>query len=217
MPLSIDAPLIVRNANKSRPVEQELTRIFWPYDAAPYPANLSNPAFREGGRIQQFVRSLGQEGFVQRTTVPKDLKQRTFIEVFPSPAQVMLFPAQNRLQHIHCCGLPYKAKQGRPWSEVHSQWDIYRARLRSLQYRHPGVKFAPDVNRQIGIDITQFVGAQYKKFDDLLDGIFCAYLAYYFWQMGEEACWVIGDLEHGCVTVPKCALPGCTLTTTFNV
>jgi len=32
---------------------------------------------------------------------------------------------------------------------------------------------------------------KYKAFDDLLDGIFCAYLAYHFWQTGEEGCWVV--------------------------
>jgi predicted RNase H-like nuclease len=74
--VTIDAPLIVRNRDRSRPVEQELTRIFWPYDAAPYPANLSNPAFQETGRIRQFVRALEQEGFVQRTIAPRGEEQR---------------------------------------------------------------------------------------------------------------------------------------------
>jgi predicted RNase H-like nuclease len=161
-------------------------------------------------------RWLETQGFVHRATVPKHLEQRTTIEVFPSPAQVTLFPALNRLQHIHCGALRYKAKQGRSWPEIHSQWEIYRARMRSLEYRHPSVNFAPDVKRRIGIDITLCSGAQYKEFDDLLDGIFCAYLAYQFWQMGEDACWVIGDLEHGCVTVPRCSLAGCTLTATFK-
>ena len=66
-------------------------------------------------------------------------------------------------------------------------------------------------SKQIGIDITEFKGGRYKQFDDLLDGIFCAYLAYYFWYWGNEGCWVLGDLETGCVTLPKCHLPNCPL------
>ena len=48
-------------------------------------------------------------------------------------------------------------------------------------------------SKQIGIDVTEFNGARYKQFDDLLDGIFCAYLAYYFWYWETRGvgCWAI--------------------------
>jgi predicted RNase H-like nuclease len=52
---------------------------------------------------------------------------------------------------------------------------------------------------------------RYKALDDLLDGIFCAYLAYYFWYWGSENCLVIGDLENGYVSLPRCPLPACQL------
>jgi len=55
------------------------------------------------------------------------------------------------------------------------------------------VKFSPEVNKQIGIDVTEFKGGRYKQFDDLLDGILCAYLAYYFWYWETRGvgCWAI--------------------------
>ncbi len=81
----------------------------------------------------------------------------------------------------------------------------------SLECREPVLKFSPEVNKQIGIDVTEFKGGRYKHFDDLLDGIFCAYLAYYFWYWGEDGCWVVGDLETGCVTLPRCRLSNCPL------
>ena len=209
--IAVDAPLIVRNRDKCRPVEKRLTEMFWPYDAGPYPANLDNPAFQEGGRIPRFVNVLEGKGFVQRIHAAKQEEQQTLIEVFPSPAQVVLFPGQNRRQHIHCTGLRYKPKQGRSWAEVHSQWEIYRARLRSLEYGNPPLKLSPEVKKQIGIDITEYEGTRYKQFDDLLDGIFCAYLAYYFWYWGSDRSWTLGDLEHGCVLLPRCHLPDCPL------
>jgi predicted RNase H-like nuclease len=52
---------------------------------------------------------------------------------------------------------------------------------------------------------------KYKGFDDLLDGMFCAYLAYYFWQPGKEGCRVVGDPATGSVTLPKCTLSDCPL------
>lgn len=47
------------------------------------------------------------------------------------------------------------------------------------------------------MDIEEYRGTRYKGLDDLLDGIFCAYLAFYFWYWGEKRCWVIGDLNEG--------------------
>ena len=81
--VAIDAPLIVNNADKQRPVERQLTEIFGPYDAGPYPANLSNPAFQPTGRIQQFVRQLESLGFKHQPKVQKQEAQRVFLEVFP--------------------------------------------------------------------------------------------------------------------------------------
>jgi predicted RNase H-like nuclease len=207
--VAIDAPLRVQNAGKCRPVEEQLTQTFWPYDAAPYPANLSNPAFQESARISQLVCWLEGKGFVQRAGVLLQQEQKTIVEVFPSPALVMLFPGQNRREHIHCRALRYKHKQDRSWAEVHSEWEIYRARLRSLERGEPALKFTSEVNKQIGIDITEYKGSRYKQFDDLLDGIFCAYLAYYFWYWGTEGSWIVGDLETGCVTLPRCRLANC--------
>src|SRR6266566_653821 len=42
-------------------------------------------------------------------------------------------------------------------------------------------------SKQIGIDITEFKSGRYKQFDDLLDGILCAYLAYYFLVWGKRS------------------------------
>ncbi len=133
--VAIDAPLIVKNDTKQRTVERELTKIFGPYDAGPYPANLSNPAFQQSGRIQQFVRQLESLGFKHQPNVQKQQPQRVFLEVFPSPAQVILFPCVEHSDHAHCRPLRYKHKPGRLWLEVQCEWDMYRARLRSFKRR----------------------------------------------------------------------------------
>ncbi len=208
--ITIDAPLIVKNPQRQRPVERELTEIFGPYDAGPYPANLSNPAFKGTGRIQRFIKLLESLGFSQRPKVLKQQPQRTFL-FFPAPAQVVLFPCLTHNGHTHCRPLRYKHKPGRSWVEVQCECDMYRARLRSLQIREPQLKYSAEVRKAIGVDIADFTGTRYKALDDLLDGIFCAYLAYYFWHGGEEGCWVVGDTESGYVTLPLCKLSHCPL------
>jgi predicted RNase H-like nuclease len=111
--IAIDAPLVVNNPDRCRPVEEALTKTFWLYDATPFPANLSNKVFQEDGRIWQLVKQLETQGFVQRPMIPKQQEQRSFLEVFPSPSLVMLFPGRNRTAHRHCRGLRYKPKKKR--------------------------------------------------------------------------------------------------------
>jgi predicted RNase H-like nuclease len=65
------------------------------------------------------------------------------------------------------------------------------------------------VSKAISADVADYSGIGYKTLDDLLDGIFCAYLAYYFWHWGEEECWVVGDTESGYVTLPRCQMRNC--------
>lgn len=209
--IAIDAPLIVKNAKGRRPVERRLTEIFGPYDAGPHSANLSNPVFQERGRIQQFVRLLEGLGFEQRPKVRKQQLQSVFLEVFPGPAQVILFPCLTHGGHTHCRPPRYKHKQGRSWIEVQCEWEMYRARLLSLRASKPALKFSPEMKKALSVDVEDYSGARYKTLDDLLDGIFCAYLAYYFWYWGEEGCWVVGDTERGYVTLPQCLFPRCLL------
>jgi predicted RNase H-like nuclease len=209
--IAVDAPLTVTNPIGQRSVERELTSIFGLYDAAPHSANLSNPNFQESGRIQQLTKQLVDLGFSQTTTASKLTTQRVFLEVFPAPSLVVLFPCLLHTGHCHCRPPRYKQKSGRRWPEVHSEWEIYRARLRSLECREPALQFSAEVHTRIGVDIAEHRGVKYKGFDDLLDGIFCAYLAYYFWRRGEEDCQVVGDPATGSVTIPKCQLANCPL------
>jgi predicted RNase H-like nuclease len=169
--VAIDAPLIVKNVLKQRPVELELTEVFGPYDAGPFPANLSNPAFQPTGPIQQFVRLLESLGFKHEPNVQKQQPQRVYLEVFPSPAQVILFPCVTHNGHTRCRPLRYKHKRGRSWIEVQCEWDMYRARLRSLQTKEPALRFSDDVNKALGVDVSQLTGVPYKVLDDLVDGI----------------------------------------------
>jgi len=158
--ITIDAPLAVTNSIGQRPVEKELNTTFGQYEAAPHSANLSNPNFKEAGRIQEFVKQLIGRGFTQTVVASKQTTQRVFLEVFPAPALVVLFPCHLHTGHCHCRPPRYKYKSGRRWPEVHSEWEIYRARLRSLECREPALRFAPEVHEQISVDITEFEGVK---------------------------------------------------------
>jgi predicted RNase H-like nuclease len=215
--IAIDAPLIVRNKDKQRPVERKLTEIFGPYEAGPFPANLSNPAFQESGRIQQFIGLLECLGFEQQSRIRKQQSQRVFLEVFPSPAQVILFPGMTHSNHGHYRPPRYKFKRDRSWAETQCEWEIYRARLLSLRAKEPGLTLSSGVKKTINVAAEPCRGIKYKVLDDLLDGVFCAYLAYYFWYWGDERRWLVGDMTTGYVTLPRCTLPNCELSLRLNI
>jgi predicted RNase H-like nuclease len=134
-----------------------------------------------------------------------------FLEVFPSPAQVILFPCVMHSGHTHCRPPRYKDKPGRTWVETQCEWEVYRARLLSLRAKEPSLKFPSEMKKALSVDIEDCVRGRYKALDDLLDGVFCAYLAYYFWYWGDERCWVVGDMNDGYVALPRCDLPNCQL------
>ena len=93
----------------------------------------------------------------------------------------------------------------------HARIKTQRARLRSLECREPALTLATEVKSTIGVDITQYKGARYKPFDDLLDGMLCGYLAYYFWYWGGEGYRVLGDMGNGYIVLPRCQVPKCLL------
>jgi len=134
-----------------------------------------------------------------------------FLEVFPSPAQVILFPWAHHNAHGHYRPPRYKYKRKRSWTETQCEWEIYRARLLSLRAKEPALKFSKEVKNVLNIDAEGFRGVRYKILDDLLDGIFCAYLAFYFWFWGSERDWMVGDMSTGYVALPRCTLTKCEL------
>jgi predicted RNase H-like nuclease len=100
---------------------------------------------------------------------------------------------------------------GRSWVETQCEWEIYRTQLLSLRAQNPLITFSAEVKKSLGVDVEGCRGTRYKALDDLLDGILCAYLAYYFWHSGDEGCWMIGNIESGYVALPYCRLPNCQL------
>src|SRR6266566_5193281 len=138
--VAIDAPLIVKNLTGQRPVEFQLTSIFARYDAGPHSSNRSNPNFQESGKTQRMARLLLDLGYRQQIAPLKQQAQQTLLEVFPAPALVILFPCHLHSTHTHCRPPRYKHKRDRSWPELCSEWEIYRARLRSLECREPALR-----------------------------------------------------------------------------
>jgi len=194
--IGIDMPTIVRNDAGSRACERELGAVFRRYHAGPYPANTTLTCFHDGGRAKQIIDELRDDGVVESVEIEPRDKRNIAIEVFPHAAHVRLFG----LDRIFA----YKKKR-RPWPTVLAAWATYRAGLASLATADPPLVLD---------DALVPVAAEargYKRYDDLLDAITCAYVASFVHRWGTEQSHVrvFGDLAGGYIVVPNRSPFGC--------
>jgi predicted RNase H-like nuclease len=186
--LGIDMPTIVRNPTGIRRCERELGAVFRHAHAAPHPANLRR--FPDGGRARRIIDALSADGVTESLDVrPRD-PRTVALEIFPHPAHVRLFG----LDRIFA----YK-KKARDWPAVLSEWSRYRAALATLATADPPLQLGPAIPAAVTL-------RGYKRWDDTLDAITCAYVAAFVWRWGIGAphVRVFGDLEDGYIVIPDC-------------
>ena len=93
----------------------------------------------------------------------------------------------------------YKKKVGRSWEAVLAEWSRYRRALDELGSAVPPLVLDPTV-------VPYAVKPRgYKRWDDTLDAITCAYVASYVWNWGMTSpeVRVYGDLTSGYIVVPS--------------
>jgi hypothetical protein len=57
----------------------------------------------------------------------------------------------------------------------------------------------------LSCDVDRVKGLALKRYEDTLDALFCAYLAWHCWRWGKARNECFGDLAHGYIVVPKAA------------
>jgi predicted RNase H-like nuclease len=189
--IAIDMPTIVVNPAGQRDCEQALRADFYQHHAGPYPANTRLRPFTGGGRAHRLLEELVKDDRVVHTgkVAPHDARTVAF-ETFPHPATVELF-GLNRI-------IPYK-KKGRPWPGVLAAWSCYRAFLAGLENADPPLLIGPE------IDFPPTVPQdRYKRRDDEIDAVLCAYVASYVWRHGTDSAKVrvYGDMATGHIVIP---------------
>jgi len=176
--VGIDAPIIAPNPRGTgRPCDREVTRVFGRYHAGTYPANREKCC-----RPIRLRRKLQRLGF---NPDPELLPRKPGcwqLEVFPHPAQIVLFNLPRILKY----------KKGRVVER--------RAGLASLaaRIRHDLAHLTPQLLshhllRQICAVNSLLRGHALKQQEDQLDALLCAYIAGYFWFWGRQRCCIFGN------------------------
>lgn len=189
--VAIDAPLIVRNQSGQRPCERLIGKRFSKYKASAHSSNLT--LYPEAGSVR-LASELTECGFAHDVSPQSDRKKsgRWFFEVYPHPAQVMLFGLAERIRYKK--GTVAEKRDG-----LRTLRDLIWQRLGSAD---PPVRSNAALREALFVDLGFLKGRLLKQYEDRLDAIFCAYLALYYWTWGPERNEMIGDMDTGYIINP---------------
>jgi predicted RNase H-like nuclease len=190
--LGIDAPLLVPNQTGRRPCEAEIGRQFARYQAGAHPANRT--LFKNDVRGERLVTRLAARQIRHDPFLigPRAFPARQVMEVFPHPAHIRLFGLERTLK--------YKAKPGRDYAGRWAAMNDYARHLRKLETHAPPLRLPPDWPPD---ESTGLVGTAFKRREDGMDALTCAYICYWYWWHGRTGADVIGDMTAGYIVVPQ--------------
>lgn len=192
--VAIDAPLVVANETGTRPCDRDITRLFGRYHAGTHPANRCNLQRYGGLRGERLAQFLEERGFTHALPIEPGTETRRILEVYPHPAMVTLFGLDRILR--------YKSRPGRTYEMRWAEFRRYQMCLRALVDGKPPLLLPAEI---IERQVEGLGGHALKRYEDLLDAVFCAYIALYCWFWGPARCHTFGDLASGYIIVP---LPG---------
>ncbi len=192
--IAIDAPTVVPNQEGVRDVDRILQRRFGSRSAGAYPVNRKllgrhNKGIPRGEELASLLKDrLGaKEGGIP----PRRHRDVWVIEVFPAAALIQLFGI-DRVPR-------YKKKHRRPWDLCRSELARYLDLLRSLS--------DPVLDLEVHLDIGSSKGKRFKRIEDRIDAVLCAYVAAITWLHGTKAVELLGSPENGYVVLPRSMFP----------
>jgi len=190
--IAIDAPLIVANQTGQRPCETAITKRFHAQAASAHSANLTiNPDSIELARRLQ---AMGYRHCVP-PTAPRSAPGKWMFEVYPHPAHVRLFGLERTIRY----------KKG-PLEDRRAGLIEYLEALRGnvikdwVAREHQGSIMG--ALQKSAADLAALNGRDLKAYEDLLDAVFSAYLAFYLWRWGWTGNEFVGDTASGYIVLP---------------
>jgi predicted RNase H-like nuclease len=188
--VALDAPLRVPNETGIRPCERELNADWARYHAGAHPANrrlLAREGIVRGEALVEML--VHQHRFAEATSIPRRSPDRLVCEIYPNPAQISLFGLDQIIKY----------KRG-PITARRQELLRYQTLLRTLRKAKPSLKKTKAL--LVRTDVATLRGRQLKAYEDQLDALTCAYIAYYLWWHGPQRARTYGTLADGHMIVP---------------
>lgn len=195
--VAIDAPLILKNDTGRRPCETLISRKFGARHAGAHSSNLT--LYPCGGPAR-LVAMLAAHGFAHDLVLEQARKRngRWIFEVYPHPAQVVLFDRAKIIRY----------KKGSVGEKRAGLATLQSYLADALPAAEPALQPATVGRDLLATDLGVLNGRRLKEHEDVLDAWFCAYQALYLWWWGAERNEMLGDLDTGYIVVPTRPLHG---------
>jgi predicted RNase H-like nuclease len=189
--VAVDAPLAVTNVTGSRECELEIGRRFGRFHASCHSNNLTRTPQPAGVRLVEALAPLGFGDDFDIATA-QQRPGRWLFEVYPHPAMVMLFGLKQIIKY----------KNGSV-AQKRSGLEALRRHLRALTAGSRGLIGTPELHALLSQSLMDMRGDALKRYEDTLDALFCAYLAWHCWRWGATRNEMFGTVENGYIVVPR--------------
>jgi predicted RNase H-like nuclease len=186
--VAIDGPIAVPNESGARLCDREITRVFGRFQAGAHPANRRALRRYGGLRVERLAnRVVAELDYVHDPHIAQQADTRQVLEVYPHPGMVALFGLEKTLKY----------KRGRI-AQRRNELNRLQSHLLALADTVPALQLSDRWRR----DIAGLRGHAFKRYEDLLDSLFCAFAAAYCWHYGPSHYVVFGNVEAGHILVP---------------
>jgi len=191
--LMVDAPLVVNNAAGKRDCERMVDRLFARHAAGTHAGNRTLLGKVNGGvpRGEELAEALAPLGFPwPPAPLPPEgaIRGRWWYECYPHPAHVRLFGLTRTFAYKH------RAKRSWPFLQAE-----YRRCLDSLRTQlRPRIGWNAALESRLAPEGR--IGVAYKRGEDQMDALFCAWLAAHAHAGGME---LLGEPADGAIAVPR--------------
>jgi predicted RNase H-like nuclease len=187
--IAVDAPLVVVNESGSRKCETDLSKAYGANHASCYPSNLT--LFKGRPASSLLADWLGTtHGFAHAPAGTGDGK--VMMEVYPHAAYIALTDRKHTIKY----------KKGTVAAKCKGLAEV-QTELRSIMSGAVRVQSNPLLDELLARAPGSMKGAARKSFEDELDAVFCAYLAYRYWVLKRESFEIFGDAETGYIANPQ--------------
>jgi predicted RNase H-like nuclease len=185
--VAIDGPLVITNTAGIRSCERSVSTRYGSRHASCHSSNLN--LYPDAFSVR-LARHLISRGF--RHPDNELNRHGTVLEVYPHAGFVALFDLPEIIRY----------KKGRVLQRAAGLRSV-QAILRGLGMEDPPLNPTPDLDEFLSVDPALIRGAARKDYEDSLDALFCAFLAFYFWRWGLDRSELFGDLKDGYILNPK--------------
>lgn len=187
--VAIDAPLVIINEAGQRACETAVGKRYGSRDASCHTSNLRR--FPDASSIALTAELLAQR-FTHVDPATTTQNDRIMAEVYPHAAMVALWALPKIIKY----------KKGSVTAKRLGLHTL-RTHLTGLHKAEPPLLRTGVLQELLAVDLNGLVGQRLKNYEDWLDALFCAYLAYYFWYWGWERNELFGNIESGYILNPK--------------